>query len=146
MARTLSAHKDNVSVEAHIGPRVFLMPFSRMKVLEWQPLGHVIPPVVSLRSFFSLGACSCKLQHAEQQNLGILHTHSEPSATFNMSHMLPVTLDSNRKYVEKLGRILAEVLSLKAMLDGQLLSTGGHLLVMSHRSVSCPANRPAKTP
>jgi hypothetical protein len=32
----------------------------------------------------------------EQQNQGILHTHSEPSATFNMNHMLLVTLDSNK--------------------------------------------------
>jgi hypothetical protein len=37
----------------------------------------------------------------EQQNQGILHTHSEPSATFNMNHMLPVTLDSNNDDLEK---------------------------------------------
>jgi hypothetical protein len=27
-------------------------------LLEWQPQGHVIPLVFSLRSFFSLGTCS----------------------------------------------------------------------------------------
>jgi hypothetical protein len=41
------------------------------------------------------------LQHAEQQNQGISHTHSEPSATFNMNHMLLVTLDSNKIELER---------------------------------------------
>jgi hypothetical protein len=69
---------------------------SFMKLLEWQPQGHVIALVFSLRSFFSLSAYSCNLQVTEQQNQGILYIYLESSATFNINYMLLITLDSNR--------------------------------------------------
>jgi hypothetical protein len=68
--------------------RMVRMAASRSRDLHW---------CLGLRSFFSLGACSCNIQsttcRTKRMNQGI--THSEPSATFNMNHMLLVTLDSN---------------------------------------------------
>jgi hypothetical protein len=46
-------------------------------VLEWQPQGHVNALVFSLRSFFSLGACSWKATTPKTtMNQGILHTQN----------------------------------------------------------------------